>query len=85
MGISDESTWHQSRLYKQWESQPQKAASIPFTGITRDYHFPIIPEKLNSGDDLSKQPDLLGNAPEKLCNTSSEVLTLGILGISIRR
>lgn len=54
-------------------------------GITLDYHFPIISAKLNPGDDLRNHPDLLGNALEKPCNTSSKVLTLEILGIYIRR
>lgn len=38
--------------------------------------FPSPLAKLNPADDLSKHPDLLGNALEKLCNTSSKVLTL---------
>lgn len=67
------------------ENQSQKPGSISFTGIIWDYHSPIIPAKLNPGDDLSNHPDLLGNALEMLCNTSSKVLTLGNLGTYIWR
>lgn len=53
-------------------------------GITWDYHFPIIPEKL-SNFNFSSHPDLLGNSLEKLCDTSSKVVTLGNLGAYIWR